>query len=699
MEFVSPRPTSVPGQSPVSAGQAFGDGFDHPALEESLRQVWEGGKADVGAQVALLAAAVAAAGAGELTEELRARAGTEAHKLAGSLGTLGFAWASECARELERALGGDPAASSQVAALAGAVTALQDGLFGDARVQLPGAAERVYAPEESLAVADHIDLLVVVERDREARLMVADAQARGLTVALAEDLTSAELALVERTPELVLLDLTLREGAARALEFLSEAAEGRSVVVIVDEHESVDRVEVARRRGRGFLPPRLSPGETIDVVLALRDRERMPGTRVLVVDDDPIILATVRAVLGQSGLTVMACHGSEGFWAALEEFIPDLIVLDFEMPGVSGLELCRAIRNDRRWEGLPVVFLTGRTDAESVHEVFDAGADDYVAKPLVGPELTARIANRLERVRLLRRLADTDALTGLPNRRKSTESMEVLLRMARRLRQPLSLCVMDVDNFKAINDGHGHAAGDAVLRGVGAAMRSSFRGEDAIARWGGDEFVVAMYGLTITDARDRVAAFLESIRGARFADGGSVAATMSAGLAAYGEDGDSLDDLYRAADKGLYAAKEEGRDRVVPISDRRQAAGPIDIFIVADGPAPAAPLEGHLRTRGYRTRQIVSTAQAALELERDPRPRAFLVILDLDAAGVNAGEVLSMIDHADPTAAPTVVLLGAGAGEVDGLVESSSAAVQRLAKPYRLCDLTQHVKRAAARGR
>ncbi len=111
------------------------------------------------------------------------------------------------------------------------------------------------------------------------------------------------------------------------------------------------------------------------------------------------------------------------------------------------------------------------------------------------------------------------------------------------------------------------------------------------------------------------------------------------------------------------------------------------------------PLEGHLRTRGYRTRQIVSTAQAALELERDPRPRAFLVILALDAAGVNAGEVLSMIDHADPTAAPMVVLLGAGAGEVDGLVESSSAAVQRLAKPYRLCDLTQHVKRAAARGR
>ena len=267
----------------------------------------------------------------------------------------------------------------------------------------------------------------------------------------------------------------------------------------------------------------------------------------------------------------------------LEEEEPDLVVLDFDMPGVTGVELCRALRNEPRWATLPVVFLTSRADADSVRAVFDAGADDYVTKPFVGPEVVARILNRLERVRLFLALAETDQLTGLANRARSVELLESYLRLANRTGQPLCVAVLDVDRFKQINDRHGHAMGDAVLQGLGAAIRRTFRGEDVGARWGGDELVIGLYGMADGDGRERLGRFLEDIRALRFGARGEVAVTLSAGLAQYPRDGDGVDDLYRAADRALCAAKAEGRDRVL-VHDRDAGAGgrTVDVAIVED---------------------------------------------------------------------------------------------------------------------
>jgi diguanylate cyclase (GGDEF)-like protein len=127
----------------------------------------------------------------------------------------------------------------------------------------------------------------------------------------------------------------------------------------------------------------------------------------------------------------------------------------------------------------------------------------------------------------------------------------------------VSLCVLDVDDFKAINDQHGHPAGDAVLRGIGAALHRSLRGDDVIARWGGDEFVVAMYGMSSDDGRHRIGDFLEEIRDTSFGDGRTAQVSTSAGLAEYPVDAADLDSLYRTADRALYAAKHEGRDRLI----------------------------------------------------------------------------------------------------------------------------------------
>ena len=196
--------------------------------------------------------------------------------------------------------------------------------------------------------------------------------------------------------------------------------------------------------------------------------------------------------------------------------------------------------------------------------VFSAGADDYIPKPILGPELLTRVANRLERVRLYRAEAETDSLTGLSNRTKADEGLAQLLTLAARFSEPLSVAMLDLDHFKLVNDQNGHATGDSVLRRMGEYLRRDFRGSDVVGRWGGEEFIVGMYGMTRDDAVRRLTDTLERFREEQFSSGqGTLQVSFSAGIAEYPCDGDDLGTVSRAADQALYRAKAAGRARVL----------------------------------------------------------------------------------------------------------------------------------------
>jgi len=202
------------------------------------------------------------------------------------------------------------------------------------------------------------------------------------------------------------------------------------------------------------------------------------------------------------------------------------------------------------------------------------GADDFVSKPIVGPELVTRIINRLERIKLLRNLAETDPIARVSNRHKSTQDLDKFLSKAQHHSQPLCLAILDLDGFKQVNDRYGHAMGDAVLRRVGELMkRSALRssaslslgGEDVVSRWGGDEFVIGMYGMTKRDGQQRLMDVLETLRLEEFTapDHTKFRVTFSTGIAQYPEDGTDLQSLYRSADAALSEAKKAGRDRLL----------------------------------------------------------------------------------------------------------------------------------------
>jgi diguanylate cyclase (GGDEF)-like protein len=340
-------------------------------------------------------------------------------------------------------------------------------------------------------------------------------------------------------------------------------------VVIGDRDRLPDELSLTSRDSRGYLRRPAKPDEVVDEAQRVLRRLRPQRGRILAVDDDPQVLEFVRSLLERDGFAVHAVGDPLELIAQLDLEPADLLILDLDMPYMSGIELCRLVRADSRWHGVPVVLLTANREADVVERVFAAGADDFVLKPLVGPELTTRVVNRLERNRLYRTMAETDFLTGVSNRRRSTELFEQLRRLAIRHHQPLCFAILDLDKFKQVNDAYGHAVGDTVLREFAAFLLRTFRGEDIVGRWGGEEFVLGTYGMDRKTGMRRIEAAIEEFGSHPIDDsaGGELRVTFSAGIAQHGPDGTDLQSLYLAADEALYRAKSDGRATVRAATD------------------------------------------------------------------------------------------------------------------------------------
>ena len=299
------------------------------------------------------------------------------------------------------------------------------------------------------------------------------------------------------------------------------------------------------------------------------------GARIVVADDSLVVRTLLRRQLEEQGHTVIEAVDGEDALRVCRAELPDVVLLDVEMPKLDGHGVLAELRADAALRDTPVVFLTGRTTTEDVVEGLRLGAHDYLRKPFEPAELMARVsaAHRVKSLQdqLRQRNAEldamsrTDALTGLPNRRHLQEQLVATGSAASRHGQRIGILMVDVDHFKKVNDLVGHDGGDRVLRAVAARVSAACRVEDVAGRWGGEEFLVVA---PLTD-RDGVASLGERVRAAVAAspvtvDGDrSIDVTVSVGAAS----GDDIDLLVRQADAALYEAKAAGRDRVVTSAD------------------------------------------------------------------------------------------------------------------------------------
>ena len=310
--------------------------------------------------------------------------------------------------------------------------------------------------------------------------------------------------------------------------------------------------------------------------------------RVLLVEDELTNRLITEAVLSQLlGCTVYTAeNGKEALILALD-IMPQIVVTDWAMPVMDGLEFCRALRATDWGQSMYVLMLTGVETEGKITEAFEAGVDDYVTKPVSSRSLSARMRAALHYVRLLEawesdraqlkqfaaelaisnrrfeQAAMTDLLTGLPNRRAGLMALGKAWNASDRDGQPVSVLMIDVDFFKSINDRHGHAVGDKVLQEVGKAIQTAARKEDNVSRIGGEEFLLVCHNAAPREALMAAERLRKMVKALRInINGVDIQTSVSIGVANRETGMENVDDIVKAADKALYAAKHAGRDRV-----------------------------------------------------------------------------------------------------------------------------------------
>ncbi len=298
--------------------------------------------------------------------------------------------------------------------------------------------------------------------------------------------------------------------------------------------------------------------------------------KILIAEDSAVSRRVMETKLTKWGHEVLCANNGTEAWEILQvNDAPPLAILDWMMPGIDGVELCRRVRERTDQLYTYIILLTAKDRKEDVVKAMDAGADDYIIKPPDLSELQARIRAGCRVIELEQRLIETqeklklqasqDALTGLWNRSAIYDILHRELGRAKRNETPISIGMADLDHFKSVNDSRGHIAGDTVLREVANRMRSVIRDYDSIARYGGEEFLIVFPGLDEKDAIDAAERIRLSISEKPLViQEGVVPVAISIGVVVTNPTtkAGQAESLIRLADEALYTAKAQGRNRV-----------------------------------------------------------------------------------------------------------------------------------------
>ena len=492
-----------------------------------------------------------------------------AHKLSGSAASFGFPSIGDAARDLEKActsIDGELFPRSEtwreiedlVVSLKGEIESIGD--------QAQDGFERTEPEIFSPSGRSKSVLLVEDDLDQAEQLKLSLA-GFGYEVAIIGDAIDIAKAVEGNPPAAIILDLELngnRTAGSDAIQHLRSTIGIEYPVIVTTVRDDFEARLAAVRAGcDAFLSKPVNVTEMVQLLDALTNQEDDEPQRVLMIDDDPDITQFVSMVLQSVGMISEGLSDPTLVLEKLEEFSPELVLIDLWMPQCNGKEIAAIIRQQPKFSSLPIVFLSGETDKDVQMEAMDTGGDDFIIKPVNPKHLISAVRSRVERFRGLRDQMVRDSMTGLFNHATTRQMLETELERARRSGSSLSFAMLDIDHFKSVNDTYGHGVGDVVIKTLSRILTSRLRRIDVVGRLGGEEF-----GVILGDTpAGRAIEVMENIRttfenSPQHAEDKEFKVTLSCGIAEFPAF-DSATALSEAADQALYEAKNGGRNKVV----------------------------------------------------------------------------------------------------------------------------------------
>ncbi|MBC3880717.1 diguanylate cyclase [Undibacterium sp. LX40W] len=490
------------------------------------------------------------------------------HTMAGSAGTFGFPDMGTKARALESQLKsymqGEAWDSSQIQEFCQHV----EKYIQESRVAEPEAESETLAPAKPAVVEAERKLIYLVDSDLEKTAeMVQQLEQFAFDVCHIECLEHLGEALDEKMPSFLVIDLDCQHGYhAGGDEIERLKSQGRQLpptLFMSNLNSFESRLRAVRAGGDGFF---LKPVDVLALTERLEEIIALPEPRlyrILIIDDDVDLTQAYSSMLKSAGMVVEVLNDPELVLEHMSSFRPELILMDIYMPNCDGVELSKVIRQDHSYLDVPIIFLSSEQDEQKQIAAVKVGADDFLCKPIAPELLISSLSSRAERFRSLRTLVMRDGLTGLYNHTAIKEDLIAKISSASRTVTCVAVAMIDLDNFKLVNDTYGHQMGDQVLRTLSHMLKQRLRKSDAVGRYGGEEFIVIFPNTTADVAR----MVLEKIRVAfsrvvHVSEHGEFKVGFSAGIADSRQTANP-EELLTIADAALYKAKASGKNQVL----------------------------------------------------------------------------------------------------------------------------------------
>ncbi|MEZ0316614.1 MAG: GGDEF domain-containing protein [Methylophilaceae bacterium] len=335
-----------------------------------------------------------------------------------------------------------------------------------------------------------------------------------------------------------------------------------SQLIYLGDQSSIEPIVALMRTGIDVtIPVEEQPARVLNCILDLVQSNEQEKSRVLIVEDSRVATTVIQRTLTEHGIDTHAISDPGELLNVLESYRPDLILMDMYMPRFNGVEATRVLRQMEAYSSLPIVYVSGESEVGMQVEALRLGGDQFLIKPFNPVLLAAVVKTKIERYREAQRSSRMDGLTGLLNHTAVKSQLKIMVDQIA-THQTLTVAMIDIDHFKSVNDTYGHPVGDQVIRSLAWLLKGHLRSNDLIGRYGGEEFLIALPGISAEQAElviDRIRGDFAALPHAH--SNGSLYCSFSAGVASY-DINDTADSLTEAADSALLEAKRNGRNRV-----------------------------------------------------------------------------------------------------------------------------------------